>query len=438
MPLSRPVLIALVGAILAVAAFLSTRGAGESTVEPTKVQPTGDKTKQAPAKPKDPLATPAARPVKSAAVVARLSGTGKPSETESYLLTGKFERVGPGVIPKFEMDVRYRNTKGSRHAGAVSLGDSGFVTVRNKAYTLPPQAWAALTAYRAKLREFAKDDNSGADLLGLTPTKWQTAATRKAGPKLDGTETVLLAGRVDVRKASADFRRTGGGFDRGELAELKAAKTAKLDIYVGKSDGIVRRYDMRIAAKDDGVPSTLKLRVDLTDVNKPQKIAAPTRPVPVSKLGARDRDYATDMLAAGAIALDLPGAGTALKAGYKVDGSGKTAVTPKEQAVLDKSGLPKGIANALARKRVIVLFFRQSGSADDAAVAGAVNAQRGLKGVSVFTDNIRRLARYRAVVGALGISQAPAVVIVGRDGQARVVEGFVDGGSLRQQVVDTR
>ena len=118
--------------------------------------------------------------------------------------------------------------------------------------------------------------------------------------------------------------------------------------------------------------------------------------------------------------------------------------TTKAKAKVDKpaaakvKGVPPSVKRALDRKRVVVLFFRQSGSADDAAVAGAVSAQRGRKGVSVFTDNIRRLARYRAVVGALGISQAPAVVIVGRNGEARVVEGFVDEGSLTQQVVDSR
>ena len=56
----------------------------------------------------------------------------------------------------------------------------------------------------------------------------------------------------------------------------------------------------------------------------------------------------------------------------------------------------------------------------------------------MFTDPIRRLARYRGLVGALGISQAPAIVIVGRDRRARVVEGYVDGASLAQDVADTR
>ncbi len=116
------------------------------------------------------------------------------------------------------------------------------------------------------------------------------------------------------------------------------------------------------------------------------------------------------------------------------------AAKPKaaKPAVAKVVGVPPSVKRALDKKRVVILFFRQPGSADDAAVAGAVSAQRGRKGVSVFTDSIARLARYRAVVGALGISQAPAVVIVGRSGEAQVIEGFVDKGSLTQQVVDSK
>lgn len=111
---------------------------------------------------------------------------------------------------------------------------------------------------------------------------------------------------------------------------------------------------------------------------------------------------------------------------------------PAKPAAPKVEGVPAPVARALAKKRVVVLFFRQSGAADDRAVASAVNAQKGRKGVSVFTDNIARLARYRAAVAPLGISQAPTVVIVGRNGQAQLVEGFVDEGTLTQQVVDAK
>jgi hypothetical protein len=114
------------------------------------------------------------------------------------------------------------------------------------------------------------------------------------------------------------------------------------------------------------------------------------------------------------------------------------AKAPAKPAAPKVKGVPPSVARALAKKRVVVLFFRQSGSADDRAVARAVNGLKGRKGVSVFSDNISLLARYRAAVGQLGIAQAPAVVIVGSNGQAQVVEGFVDEGTLTQQVVDAK
>ena len=99
--------------------------------------------------------------------------------------------------------------------------------------------------------------------------------------------------------------------------------------------------------------------------------------------------------------------------------------------------MSKRVGHALRSRRVVVLFFRQRG-ADDAATARAVRSLRGLERTSVFRDGIRHLSRYRAVVGGLGVAQAPAVVIVGRQREAQVVEGFVDAGTLKQLVLDAR
>lgn len=101
------------------------------------------------------------------------------------------------------------------------------------------------------------------------------------------------------------------------------------------------------------------------------------------------------------------------------------------------AGVPAPVGRALRAKRVVVLFFAHRG-ADDDATAEAVNGLRGLKGVSIFRSDIDRLARYRGVVGGLGVAQAPAVVIVGSKRKARLVEGFVDPGTLKQLVLDAR
>lgn len=101
------------------------------------------------------------------------------------------------------------------------------------------------------------------------------------------------------------------------------------------------------------------------------------------------------------------------------------------------AGVPRRVGHALRHRRTVVLFIGQRG-ADDAATAAGVRRLRGLERVSVFQDGVGRLARYRAMLAALGVAQTPAVVIVGRDRQAQVIEGFVDAGTLFQLVVDAR
>jgi hypothetical protein len=84
-----------------------------------------------------------------------------------------------------------------------------------------------------------------------------------------------------------------------------------------------------------------------------------------------------------------------------------------------------------------VLFFEGRG-ADDVATAESVKAVKSATHgkVAVFSDKLSNLADYRRIVEGLDISQAPSTVVVGRDMKARLIEGFVDSGSLRQVVAD--
>jgi len=110
---------------------------------------------------------------------------------------------------------------------------------------------------------------------------------------------------------------------------------------------------------------------------------------------------------------------------------------PKPRATA-AAGAPAKVMRALARRRTLVLFFYQRGSADDAATARAVSSVRGRAGVAVFSAPISRLADYRGVIGGAGVSQAPALVIVDRKRRARLLEGFVDKETLAQEVADSR
>jgi len=109
----------------------------------------------------------------------------------------------------------------------------------------------------------------------------------------------------------------------------------------------------------------------------------------------------------------------------------------------DVKKLPTGVSSsilpvvhALARNQVVVLFFSQSGSADDSLTRSGVQALKGMKGVAVFNAGIQQLAAYRPILANVGVSQVPAVIIVRPGHKAQLLEGFTDQGSLRQAVAD--
>jgi pyruvate/2-oxoglutarate dehydrogenase complex dihydrolipoamide acyltransferase (E2) component len=93
------------------------------------------------------------------------------------------------------------------------------------------------------------------------------------------------------------------------------------------------------------------------------------------------------------------------------------------------------VTRAIEKHKVVVLAFFQPG-ADDRATAEAVRSLRHRHLASVYTDRIDHIGRYGAVVGDLGIHQAPAIVIVDSKRHARLVEGYVDPESLAQEVSD--
>lgn len=111
--------------------------------------------------------------------------------------------------------------------------------------------------------------------------------------------------------------------------------------------------------------------------------------------------------------------------------------TPAGQEAGASVGLPLKVAKAFAKKQVVVLYFGAKGT-DDALTAHSVRALKASAGhgVAVFMDKLSNLADYRRVVEGLDVSQAPSIVLIDRHQQAQVLEGFIDAGSLRQDVAD--
>jgi hypothetical protein len=115
----------------------------------------------------------------------------------------------------------------------------------------------------------------------------------------------------------------------------------------------------------------------------------------------------------------------------------KTAAPPTEIGeAIGTEAKAQIVRAAYDRGDVIVFFFSHPGAADDTGTRQAVKALRGVDRVTIVRADLDDLTTYRPVLSSAGVSQVPAVVVA-RDGKsARLLEGYVDGRSLRQTVAD--
>lgn len=111
--------------------------------------------------------------------------------------------------------------------------------------------------------------------------------------------------------------------------------------------------------------------------------------------------------------------------------------TPKQPAVTAGQGLPDDVARALNSDKVVVLFFYEPAASDDQATRAAIRAVRSAgSGVALFQDTVSHISDYRRLVGSLGISQSPAMVVIDRNRHADLLQGYLDSGTIRQTVRD--
>jgi hypothetical protein len=94
------------------------------------------------------------------------------------------------------------------------------------------------------------------------------------------------------------------------------------------------------------------------------------------------------------------------------------------------------VTKALARGDAVVFFFTRAGAADDTGAREAVRAAQGRPHVTVVRAGLEDLSDFRPVLSGAGVSQVPAVVVAHAGKPARLIEGYVDSGTLRQTIAD--
>jgi hypothetical protein len=306
----------------------------------------------------------------------------------------------------------------NERAGFVTTGDRAWLTRGATAYAVPESLWRQVV----KARESGKPAAGASESPSLDGMSWVRGAKQVGTEQVDGVQTTHVRADLGSAKAVAAVTKVVGGHvpvpNTAQRLRQSDLKNGKLDVWVGQ-DKVLRRMTLSLSGRGTGGrPVHAHLSLTLSGVNKPQDVAVPAR-VKRGMPGGVDGRMANSVLSS--VAKDA-------------------GLNPKELHI----GVPVTNSHVKAERAVadnkkVVVFFQNPRALDDKAVAESVRSlDRRTKNVVVLTDDVRNSDRYGSLLEDLKVSQAPAIVVIGRSGKAELVEGYVDADSLVQVVADTR
>ena len=244
------------------------------------------------------------------------SSTGSSASTKplAVTLSGPFESVGVGKLPRFALQLQLGAAGHTLQAGATSTGSALFVELAGTWFSTPSNTYKALEASYAQATKKASSAKvrSTFSSLGIEPGRWLSNPTKVGNVTVGGEATIHLIAAVDIPAFLADVTKlsqagsslgldsvpgassAGGTLSPTIINELaKSIKSAHVDVYTGASDHMLRRLE--VTAAITGTPQTqglfdglsnanLTVQLEFSDLNKKQTISAPTNVEPSSQL----------------------------------------------------------------------------------------------------------------------------------------------------------
>jgi hypothetical protein len=274
-----------IAALVLAAFFLSGCGGGDQDAEDVLAQ-TADKLEE----------------IESGTLGMRLVVTpkGEDGETVGFELRGPFALQGPGELPVARID--YTQIRGPERGKVtvVSTGRKAYVEVNDRAYELPPEQ-------AGQLRRAGKELKEGKGLGELGLDDWIKDPELSDGGVVGGTETDRIDATLDVAAAARDLVQLGRSLGQGNLGRLsdadeqtieRATRSARLQVFTGEEDRLLRRLDIVVDLGFD-VPSNLRAalgslvgaRIDfeltVDDPNRSVQVDEPKDVLPYSELPGR-------------------------------------------------------------------------------------------------------------------------------------------------------
>jgi hypothetical protein len=405
MAISRPFLLAVLGAVLLGATVLAVQNArdtanGDASPAAIKADATPAPGQTSTTAPADTLRSAFdLSDVKSGRFAAKVSA--RVSGVEARIgVSGAFDTSSDGLA---HFDARARISSGRHGIGGrvVSLGDEGYFVKGDTGWRVPADVWKPLVEKAAA---------SGAKVpLAIHPETWVRDVKSEGTESVGGVETEHLSGNLDVQAFSDDTDKAVGSKPQTKISRVKRGD---FDIWVGKDDHVVRRLSAVVVLPHR---TSFGLDLRLSDVNKPQKIQAPAH----VRAGAPSGPAG---LFANSVVLAVNGA---------------TGTKTASLAALSSPN-PGRAARAVHQHKKVVILFTNARGLDDRAMGPVIrDVDRRTKAL-VLTDPVDAVDRYGKLLQDLGVSQTPSIVIIDSSGSARLIEGYVDSDTLAQAVADAK
>jgi hypothetical protein len=235
------------------------------------------------------------------------AGTGTPL---SLKLSGPFESRDPGKLPRFALQLDLSSGEHAIRAGATSTGSGLFVDLAGTWFSTPESTYKAIESGFAQATKAVNSSKSKSSFatLGIEPGHWLKNPKKLGTTTIDGAKTIHLASSVNIQAFLADVQKLSasgvfgssselagaGALSSSVLSELaKSIKSAHVDIYTGESDHLLRLLELE--AVISATPQTqsalnglktadVRLKLEFSDLDKPQSINAPSNPKPASEL----------------------------------------------------------------------------------------------------------------------------------------------------------
>jgi hypothetical protein len=222
----------------------------------------------------------------------------------SLHLEGPFQSAGAGRLPQFALALTLGTRRRTLTAGATSTAGRLYLELGGQSFLAPAANLRALEQGYAQA--VGGSSSSGGDsalaTLGIEPSRWLIHPSVAGSTRTDGADAVHIVSGLDTARFLADAARlssAGLAFGAGLITPARAAalssslRAARVDVYAGRHDHLLRRLALHGVVSRPRDPrgalaglagGTLSFVLQLSRLDQPQTISAPSSTQPLSQL----------------------------------------------------------------------------------------------------------------------------------------------------------